>query len=214
MKGSYIHFFSSSQLAYRRKQKSWSKYNPQGNNSVEIRRNTAGNNPLVLFSSDIDTHSIINLSENTETGVLHVSMTMTGDQFPAAEAFVTDKTGQNVYIGVSGANDSWSGPYGNLPGDGKLQMITSNFDIKENSQGQFVSIEYQGQSYSIDDWNRKISSTPVLRAKQSRKNDNSNNSSDANDHFPRVVGAYGIVISEGWEALKAALDAAVPKHRE
>ena len=56
---------------------------------------------------------------------------------------------------------SWSGPYGNLPGNGNLPMFTTNFDIKENSKGEFLSIEYQGESYSLDDWTKKVTSTPV-----------------------------------------------------
>ena len=77
------------------------------NNIAGVTSNTAGNLPLIPGSSDIDTHSSIRLSENTVTGYLNVKMSMTGDQYPAAESFIGDSKGQQVFIGVSGYNGRW-----------------------------------------------------------------------------------------------------------
>ena len=87
--------------------------------------------------------------------------------------------------------------------DGHLPMFTMNFDIALNTKGEFVSVEYQGQTYTIAEWNKNISSTPLERSNDSKNT--SDKETNLRSMFPRVVTAYGIVIKEGWEGIEEAM---------
>src|SRR5450432_3567340 len=60
-----------------------------------------------------------------------------------------------------------------------------------------------GKSYSVSEWQRKIGATPTIvddntpNSSVSNNESRSNSNDNSDDNFPRVVGAYGIVIKEG-----------------
>ena len=93
-------------------------------------------------------------------------------------------------------------------------MIYVNFDIKINDKGEFMSVVYENQVYSIDDWNKKISSTPLERKGNSNSSNGSSNNSSGNlrEMFPRVEGPYGIVLHGGWEAIEESMDNQAQKY--
>jgi len=128
-----------------------------GDKTAVVTSQMAANLPLIP-SADIDIHSAIRLTENIKNGTLNVLMSMDGDRFPAAEAFIGDSKGQQVFIGVSGYDGN---PYTSLPGNNDRPMFYVNFDIKINDKGEFVSVVSAGQTYSISDWNKKVQSTPL-----------------------------------------------------
>ena len=129
-----------------------------GDNKVGVvTSNMAGNNPL-LPSPDIDIHSVIRLTENLKEGNLNVQMSMDGDRFPAAEAFIGDTKGQRIFIGVSPYE---GGPYTSLWGNNDRPMMYANFDVKINEKGEFTFVVSSGKSYSIAEWNKKVQSTPL-----------------------------------------------------
>jgi RHS repeat-associated protein len=120
----------------------------------------AASDPLFrpLPVPDIDVHSVIRLTENVKEGNLNVQMSMEGDRFPAAEAFIGDSKGQQVFIGVSPYE---GGPYTSLWGDGSEDMFYINFDIKINDKGEFLSVVSDGNTYTVDEWNKQVSATPL-----------------------------------------------------
>ena len=133
-----------------------------GANTAVVTSNMAAGNPLVPGSPDIDIHSAIRLTENLKNGTLNVQMSMDGDRFPAAEAFIGDTKGQQLFIGVSGYDGN---PYTSLPGNNDRPMFYVNFDVKINNKGEFVGVVSGGQAYTVADWNKKVQATPLIYQK-------------------------------------------------
>ena len=130
---------------------------PRGN-KADINAVMAGANPLVPGSPDIDVQSKITLTENTDKGILSVEASMSGDRFPAAESFIGDTKGQQVFIGVSGYDGN---PYTSLPGGNDRPMMYANFDIKINDKGEFVGVVSGGDTYTVQEWNKKVQATSM-----------------------------------------------------
>jgi RHS repeat-associated protein len=121
-----------------------------------------GNNDAVPFelASDIDVHANLNISVSQGKDgneILTLSGNITGDRFPAAEAFVKDAQGNAVFLGVSkpGAGPT-IGPYKMLPGDPQRPMFKVNVSIIVNAKGQFVGVLVNGRQMSIADWNKQF----------------------------------------------------------
>jgi hypothetical protein len=128
-----------------------------GGNVAVVTSNMAANLPLIP-SADIDIHSAIRLTENLKDGILNIQMSMNGDRFPAAEAFIGDTKGQQLFIGVSGYDGN---PYTSLPGNNDRPMFYINFDVKINDKGEFMGVVSGGQTYTVAGWNKKVQATPL-----------------------------------------------------
>ncbi len=130
--------------------------------------NLAGNNdafPIGIgdynLSMDIDLNASprsfgFNVTQGFTGQTLTINGPVTGDQFPAAEIFLRDLSGNSVFLGVfsipEGAN-----PYSNLPGNNYRPMIFVNdVNIGTNSNGEFQWVVSQGQTYTIEEWNRRF----------------------------------------------------------
>ncbi len=124
-----------------------------GAKQVSFQTEIEGANPLTpsFATPNIDVDGIFSISSNQETGVLSISANMTGDNFPSAESFISDSAGNSVFIGVSALQGT---PFSSLPGEGGKQMINNNFSINFNSEGIFQNVNYNGQQYSIQDYNK------------------------------------------------------------
>lgn len=106
----------------------------------------------------IDVQSTIAVAENAKTGQVFVSVNITGDRFPATEAFIADQKGNKIF--VVGAN-AYGTPLNGLPGNPKLPVASASLIINTDKNGTFTSVVYQGNTYSVDDWNKKALATPV-----------------------------------------------------
>lgn len=126
-----------------------------GNSTVSFTANMAGANPLVPGSPDIDVHTNFTLTENLGAGTLNVNAVQTGDAFPAAETFIGDTSGNQLFIGVSPAIGN---PYTSLPGDGDKAMMSANFTINIDKKGVFTGVTMGDKSYTMDEWNKMNSS--------------------------------------------------------
>lgn len=119
----------------------------------------SGNNEGInLPSPDIDVKASISLGvldHDDGSSTIVISGTVFGDKFPANETYITDKKGQRIFLGVSGADGT---PLKNLPGDNNRTMqkftVKVNFDADEKA----TSVDYNGTNYSIADWNKKFTS--------------------------------------------------------
>jgi len=76
----------------------------KGNSTTSFTANMAAANPLTarigVPTPDIDVHTSFTLTENQKAGTLNVSAVQTGDAFPAAETFIGDTKGNQLFIGV------------------------------------------------------------------------------------------------------------------
>jgi|GEM_PF-1340799 len=125
----------------------------------------AAGNPKTpeALTPNIDVFSDFSITENKKGGTLNVSGKLTGDNFPSTEAFITDPSGQNLFIGVGqiGADvGKNSGPFTELPGENKDRAITSfNFTISTDKKGNFTGVQVGKTNYSIQDWNKQFQNT-------------------------------------------------------
>ncbi|WP_418498962.1 RHS repeat-associated core domain-containing protein, partial [Flagellimonas sp.] len=124
-----------------------------GAKQVSFQTEIEGANPLTPpeVTPNIDVDGTFSISSNPETGVLSISANITGDNFPSTESFISDSAGNSVFIGVSALQGS---PASSLPGEGGKEMINTDLQINFNSDGVFQNVIYQGQQYSIQDYNK------------------------------------------------------------
>lgn len=146
---------------------SWSKDSPSNlTDQIDGRLNQPtdsmsahnyGNDRAIPGSSDIDLVSNFNWNykEQKDGSVnLTITGTVTGDQFPAAEAFVRDSKGNGVFLGVF-ATPPGSGPVTSLPGNNRLPMINANVTVQVRN-GVFTGVIENGKVVSLDDYNKRF----------------------------------------------------------
>lgn len=117
----------------------------------------AGANPLTPGAPSIDVFSDFSITENKANGTLKIEGSLTGDNFPSTEAFITDPSGQELFIGIGIYEGS---PFTSLWGSNSDNPITDyEFVINTNSTGNFESITANGETYSIAEWNNLFEDT-------------------------------------------------------
>ena len=128
---------------------------------------SAGANPDIKGSPDIDVFSIFSITANSKTGNLSISGKLTGDSFPSKEAFISDPSGQSVFLGIgqiaSRVSENW-GPLTELPGNNSQNPITNfNISITTDKKGNFTNVQYGKTTFSIQDWNKSFTSENTQR---------------------------------------------------
>ena len=120
--------------------------------TFHFRTHAYGQNPKVptAVSPYLDVFSDFSITESD--GLLSISGSLKGDNFPATEAFITDPSGQSVFIGVGVFEGS---PLFKLPGLNRRDITSFRFGITTDSEGNFTGVRYNGKYYSISDWNRQ-----------------------------------------------------------
>jgi hypothetical protein len=112
-----------------------------------------GANPLVPGSPNIDVFSDFTITENKQAGILSISGSLKGDNFPSTEAFITDPSGQSVFLGVGFYEGS---PYSSLGGENQRSITDFNMSISTDKEGNFTGINVGDKKYSIKEWNQKF----------------------------------------------------------
>ncbi len=110
-----------------------------------------GANPMVPGSPNIDVFSDFSITENKKAGTLDISGKLTGDNFPSTEAFISDPSGQNVFLGIGYYEGS---PFSSLDGENQRPITDFNFSITTDKKGNFTGVKMGDKSYSISDWNK------------------------------------------------------------
>jgi len=110
-----------------------------------------GANPMVPGSPNIDVFSNFSITENKKSGILDVSGTLLGDNFPSTEAFITDPIGQNIFLGIGFYEGS---PFSSLNGENKRSITEFNFSITIDDKGNFTGVKKGDKTYSIQEWNK------------------------------------------------------------
>ncbi len=110
---------------------------------VVFRASSAGSNPMVLGSPDIDTFVTMGAIwwENILRLVGHVS----GDAFPNCEVFVKDPKGNPVLLVDFHTKSGEAGPFYRLFGSGSSQQF-ADFDVgvRLNADGTFGKVVHRG----------------------------------------------------------------------
>jgi len=124
-------------------------------------------------SPDIDVHSAFNISTsdlNNGTQLLSITGQLTGDQFPAAEAFV-NIGGTKVFLGVSPAryDPQFAGPFGALFGDRKANMATLGAQIVVNMDGQVMGVMQGGKLTDVDTYNQQFTDQNTVDQNANRR---------------------------------------------
>ena len=109
-----------------------------------------GTNPLTPGAPAIDIAAGLSITEDLDAGFLTISGSVNGDDFPNTEAFITDPSGQSVFIGgdVRGGNNP-----GKLFGGAEERVMDVGFQIKIDGDGNFQNVLYKGQEYNVVDYN-------------------------------------------------------------
>jgi hypothetical protein len=153
-----------SESAYGAKAYSEAVVEKGGKGKGRILTHVSGNNDALIPgidggpSADIDIKSNINVFEaNTKAGrVVTLSGKISGDGFPSAEAFVSDKKGNKVFLGAFATSSGPSrGPFLTLLGEGSTPMINVNLSIVVKN-GVFQGVLLGRKVVSIDEWNRQF----------------------------------------------------------
>jgi RHS repeat-associated protein len=147
-----------------------SSNNRNGSITTSFTSTMAGRNPLIKGSPDIDVKTSFVLTENKAAGTLNVSVSQTGDAFPAAETIISDTKGNMLMIGVSPAIGN---PYTSLPGKGNKSMMAVNFTVTMDKKGVFTGVVTgsgkNAKKYSVGDWNNRLKSTPAVKQSEPRQ---------------------------------------------
>ncbi len=110
---------------------------------------------------DIDVHTNLDIDVSDIDGgnqLLSISGQISGDEFPNAEAYVSDANGNSVFLGVfvtqSGPQE---GPTMTLFGDKNNPMMNINMGIETDKNGIFTGVRVGDKTISIDEWNKNSS---------------------------------------------------------
>jgi len=117
-----------------------------------------GNNDAFPFEAtpDIDVNGNLTFGVTTNSDgntVLNITGEINGDKFPSNETFLTDSAGTGVFLGVSGADGN---PFTSLPGGNNRKMSSFNMDITFDKNNNVYSIQSGGQTYTVDEWNKRF----------------------------------------------------------
>jgi RHS repeat-associated protein len=125
---------------------------------VTLQQHIQGAMPLARGAPDIDVFSRVEMEHVGNK--LYISGSLEGDGFPPAEMFVRDAAGTAVFLHSYTAPESQTlpslrfwGPYLLLPGENHRNMGSFGASINLNEDGNFASVNYMGQTLSVDQWN-------------------------------------------------------------
>ena len=126
-----------------------------GENGKSVEASYAGNNPLAPGSPDIDVGAKLTLTEDTTKGTLSITGQIAGDKFPSTEAFVSDQSGNRVFLGAKfEEGDSLASKGRNL--NNKADLFKVDMKLRFDKKGNFTAVISGGKTYSIKAWNKKV----------------------------------------------------------
>jgi len=125
-----------------------------GANSLSMSFSHEAKDPITpgFATPDLDLNGSLNFSENLESGVLSISGAFTGDNFPSAEAFISDQSGNNLFLGAS----METGGVHSLFGENNNSKFNVNMQVQFNSDGNFTGVKQGDNTYSVEQWNQRV----------------------------------------------------------
>lgn len=132
--------------------------NSSGSATASTTSNFEGSNPAFKgIAPDIEVSSALSITENLEQGQVHISMDLSSKEFPATEAFVQDNQGNSVFLGGAAAY----GNAGDLTSADKQRVSTMDVIIGINDKGVLQNVQFQGKTYTIEQFNNLGTSDPA-----------------------------------------------------
>jgi RHS repeat-associated protein len=135
-------------------------YSSENRNYHHLQMHVSGPNKAAppIVTPDIDNHVNIYFEKNPQDkSKVLVHGNVQGDHFPANETILSDNSGNNLILGVSGPGAGRDiGPYTLLWGDSKRNMYSFRMTILFNDDDTFKAVELNGKQYSIEEWNRRF----------------------------------------------------------
>lgn len=110
-------------------------------------------------SPTLDVNTNLRVVSDRDANTLVVTGEITGDDFPATEVFINDNNGQSVFL-ATGKPPGVATPIVNLLDFGVWDRHIADVSttINTDEQGNFLSVESDGRTYSIEEWNREFES--------------------------------------------------------
>ena len=132
-----------------------------GSNSLDI--HSYGNNAAQPGSWDIDQFTKVTadiIGNVKKTHILHVSGTISGDNFPSQESMIYDTKGNTLWLGnFATSGNSVTGPTLDLSGENEGNVnINIDVYIKVNRKGVFQGVIQGDKTYTISEWNKQFES--------------------------------------------------------
>ncbi|MEO6883505.1 MAG: hypothetical protein ABI199_05730 [Bacteroidia bacterium] len=135
-------------------------YKNAGSDVADVEAHYSGSNPdlaLLGTAPNIEVNSSVILAENDKAGYLIAYVDLSGKEFPATEALVSDAKGQTVWLTGSGAKGNPLSLYF----DNTKKLGTVDVRINIDSKGNFTGVEYGGKTYTLKEWNKNHISKPA-----------------------------------------------------
>ena len=133
-----------------------------GTGTVAIDEHYSGSNPTLFgFAPPIAVNSSISLTENDKDGYVDASVSLSGKQFPATESIIGDSKGQSIFLTGSAA----TGSVMNLK-KGEKPLSSVSIRINIDNKGNFTGVMFNGQTYTIDAWNKAQTGKPDRKPNQ------------------------------------------------
>jgi len=121
-------------------------------------------NPFTDFlgvpAPSIDIFTEYEIIQDKENNILTIGGTITGDNFPATEALIYDANGQALFLGV-GAPPALASPLVDLLGENNRPITNFELSVNTDDHGNFISVEADGQAYTIEEWNESFTSQEI-----------------------------------------------------
>lgn len=92
-----------------------------------------------------------NLDDEGNITSLNITGTATGDNYPSTELFILDQEGNSIFW----SSDKENGTVLSLIG-GQEEIFSINMTLNLNDNGVFTSIESNGTTDTIDEWNKYL----------------------------------------------------------
>lgn len=126
---------------------------------ASVQLDYAASNPVVPAPM-VDVHAGYAVAE--VDGNLRITGRVTGDAFPALEAFVRDHAGNAVFIGAR-ALTSEDG-LENMNGDNHHEMASFDVTILRDPDTQEITgVRSGGREYGVDAWNARFENGPAIK---------------------------------------------------
>lgn len=124
------------------------------NNTASFDFRHSGKDPITFqpVTPELDVHAGLSFSEDMKNGILSITGSFTGDVFPSTEAFISDQSGTNLFLGAQKER----GGILSLFGDNKKPLFNVNMNVQFDSNGNFMEVKQGKTTYSVEDWNKKV----------------------------------------------------------
>lgn len=123
-------------------------------NSASFTFSHSGKDPITpqWATPALDVHASLTFNEDLDNGILNITGSFTGDEFPSTEAFISDQSGNNLFIGAR----KETGGLRSLVGDNKEFLFNVSMQVQFDDKGNFMGVKQGDKTYTVKQWNEKV----------------------------------------------------------